>query len=161
MLWESLYTMQGRLDEYIENQHKLYKGEKVQEKILALLVELGELANETRCFKFWSTKGPSDKAVILEEFVDGVHFLLSIGLDLDLRFVSQSHNKGDFEQTESFLKVYEAVERFRLQQDAPSYNQMFSAYLNLGLSLGITEDELRQAYENKNRINFERQDQGY
>ncbi len=45
---------------------------------LALTIELAELANETRCFKYWSSKGPSEREVILEEFVDSIHFLLSL-----------------------------------------------------------------------------------
>ena len=49
-----------------------------ENKILALLVEISELANETRCFKHWSKKGPSEESVLLEEYVDSLHFFLSI-----------------------------------------------------------------------------------
>ena len=49
--------------------------------MLALLVEIGELANETRSFKFWSVKPASEKKIILEEFVDGIHFILSLGIE--------------------------------------------------------------------------------
>src|SRR5688500_20051556 len=52
-----------------------------REKCLALLVELGELANETRCFKFRSKKPRNDDSVLLEEYVDNRHFRLSLGLE--------------------------------------------------------------------------------
>jgi dimeric dUTPase (all-alpha-NTP-PPase superfamily) len=77
-----LFMLQSELDSHIENEHPRQEGtSRHHEKVLALLVELGELANETRCFKFWSHKPASEKAVVLEEFSDGIHFLLSIGLE--------------------------------------------------------------------------------
>ena len=69
-----LFQMQKELDSFIENTQQISR-DVFQEKGLALMVELAELANETRCFKFWSTKGPSERAVILEEFVDSIHFI--------------------------------------------------------------------------------------
>lgn len=57
-----LFDMQRALDKFIEETQNINK-DVFNEKGLALLVELGELANETRCFKFWSTKGPSEKAL--------------------------------------------------------------------------------------------------
>jgi dimeric dUTPase (all-alpha-NTP-PPase superfamily) len=41
---------------------------------------MGELANEVRCFKFWSYKLPSEEKVILEEYVDGIHFITSLAI---------------------------------------------------------------------------------
>ena len=52
-----LFDMQRALDAYIQSNRK-EQTDVFREKGLALLVELGELANETRCFKFWSKKGP-------------------------------------------------------------------------------------------------------
>ncbi|MBO1914929.1 dUTP diphosphatase, partial [Microvirga sp. 3-52] len=63
-----LFEMQTELDAFIQKQ-RVTNENVFQSKGLALLVELAELANETRSFKFWSTKGPSDIEVILEEYV--------------------------------------------------------------------------------------------
>lgn len=51
--------------------------------ILACMVELGEMANEIKTFKHWSKKPASDRVVILEEYIDVVHFVLSIANQLD------------------------------------------------------------------------------
>ena len=75
---KKLCEMQQALDNRIIQEHKL-EGKNLEEnKILALLVEICELANETRCFKHWSNKGPSQKNILLEEYVDSLHFFLSI-----------------------------------------------------------------------------------
>ena len=51
---QKLFEMQAALDAFIEKTQNITH-DVFREKGLALLVELGELANETRCFKFWST----------------------------------------------------------------------------------------------------------
>ncbi|MCA0969862.1 dUTP diphosphatase [Halobacillus litoralis] len=160
MNWNTLYDMQKQLDQYIEEQHKLQPAQHTDQKTLALLVELGELANETRCFKFWSLKGPSERDVILEEYVDGLHFLLSLGLDLGFEYqpkpVSAFHD-----QTEAFLEMYAKVEAFRLQKGNESYQDMFAAFLRVGETLGMTEPEIMDAYYVKNEKNYKRQEEGY
>ena len=75
---KKLCEMQMVLDERIIKEHQLEGKDLEENKILALLVEISELANETRCFKHWSTKGPSEESVLLEEYVDSLHFFLSI-----------------------------------------------------------------------------------
>lgn len=61
--------MQKVLDTRIIEEHGLEGQNLFYNMILALQVEIGELANETRCFKHWSNKGPSEKEVILMEYV--------------------------------------------------------------------------------------------
>ncbi len=121
-----LFEMQRQLDERIEQKHPRQEGEdRLAKKILALMVELGELANEWRGFKFWSndqnprtTKSLDAMLVgdkdflrirnsqedcmycegtgiqeetnpLLEEYVDCLHFILSIGLELG---ITEIHN---------------------------------------------------------------------
>ena len=50
------------------------------ERFLALLVEIGELANATRAFKYWSLKPAEERARLLDEYADGLHFFLSLAL---------------------------------------------------------------------------------
>jgi dimeric dUTPase (all-alpha-NTP-PPase superfamily) len=50
-----LFELQAKLDERIYKEHPVQEGEdRLAKKILALQVELGELANEWRGFKYWS-----------------------------------------------------------------------------------------------------------
>jgi dimeric dUTPase (all-alpha-NTP-PPase superfamily) len=47
-----IFLMQIKLDRDIQNRHSVTYQTVINEIKLALLVELGELANEVRCFKF-------------------------------------------------------------------------------------------------------------
>ena len=52
----NLYQKQAELDARIAENHNITYATTRSRRILALLVEFGEFANATRCFKYWSNK---------------------------------------------------------------------------------------------------------
>jgi dimeric dUTPase (all-alpha-NTP-PPase superfamily) len=156
-----LFMLQSELDAHIEQQHPREKREsRHKEKVLALLVELGELANETRCFKYWSNKPASEKAVILEEFSDGIHFLLSIGLENNIEELKIKPIKKQT-LTEQFIGLYNVFTILHIHFSPEVYSEAWSAYIGLADMLGFTWKEIEQAYLAKNQKNHDRQDGGY
>jgi dimeric dUTPase (all-alpha-NTP-PPase superfamily) len=162
---EKLFQMQKELDSHIEEKHQLENEDLFNRKVLALLVEIGELANETRCFKFWSVKPSSEKEVILEEFVDGVHFILSLGIECGFNQSvmewSLAEEHKDVTVTDQFLKVYESITLFQTTMTLDDYIQLFKSYLKLAALLGFHEEEIEQAYFRKNEVNYQRQQNNY
>ena len=158
---QNLFSAQNELDQHIEEQHPRKEGESRQnEKVLALLVEIGELANETRCFKFWSHKPASPKGIVLEEFVDGLHFIISYGLEMKVEEVAITPIKKD-SLIEQFIDLYNAVTILKVNYSPRAYNQVFSAFIGLGEMLGFTWDEIEKGYFAKNTINHARQESWY
>lgn len=212
---EKLYNMQKTLDERIKKQKGLGGVSTVSEKVLALFVELGELANEWRGFKFWSTnqepriekeircfscQGTGDEnyeAVqedaegrgghvyvdcvdcnttgvtgitnpLLEEYVDGIHFFLSLGLDIGMteKPTSIVRQKTILKQ---FTTVYILISNFSISVengDKEEYlrddlSDAFGAYIRLGKMIGFTGEQVERAYFAKNAVNHERQVNGY
>jgi dimeric dUTPase (all-alpha-NTP-PPase superfamily) len=158
---EKLFELQKELDSRILNQHNLQEKPLLQKKVLALQVELGELANETRCFKFWSIKEPSTAEVILEEYVDCLHFLLSIGIEKGYKDIHIDVKHVEYPLTDQFLNLYIDVNDFVICSSMDQYLTLFEDFLNLGLNLGFTEEQIEAAYLKKNLTNHERQDNGY
>jgi len=156
-----LYEIQKQLDERIHIEHNLGDKNLMPSKILALQVELGELANETRCFKFWSNKGPSPKRTILEEYVDCLHFILSIGLDSGLIDVKLDYINDSSSLIDQFNNVFTHIVAFQYEPTINNYNKLFNQFLLLGKKLDFTEVEIFESYLEKNRINHQRQDEGY
>jgi dimeric dUTPase (all-alpha-NTP-PPase superfamily) len=147
--------------------------------ILALLVELGECANEWRGFKFWSTnQSPRTQKArapymdlddadfynpLLEEFVDCLHFILELGLELEIRVnsIQELYWICDEESiTDQFRVCYYAINQ-ECDDDEKWFNGVFTAFKALGKHLGFTWDEIEQAYFTKNKINHVRQETGY
>lgn len=161
MNWKSLFEKQVKLDEYISRNHNLDESDLFDQKILALLVELGELANETRCFKFWSNKKRNDDAIIIEEYVDNIHFLLSLGLNKSLEFTEIEYVKSNHDETTQFNLIFQYVTEFKQSPTKTNYLKLFEAYLQLADILGFSDKAIMKAYDEKNEVNFERQDAGY
>lgn len=157
----TLFTMQRQLDAYIQ-KNQFVTEDVFKEKGLALLVELAELANETRCFKFWSRKGPSEREVILEEYVDSIHFLLSLGIvkGLDsLEVWPEGEVEGDL--TELFLQTVNAIQEFLVTTDMESYKSIWNHYGAIAKRLEISYNQIMKAYVDKNEENYKRQQTGY
>lgn len=133
----------------------------LKKKVLALLVEVGELANETRCFKFWSLKPASEKEVIVEEYVDGIHFILSLGLDFGITHYEPKTLEDDKDVTSLFHQVFQSITTLKEKQTIAAYYHLFDTYLILGQQLGFTAEDIKKAYIDKNKINYDRQNQGY
>lgn len=114
------------------------------------------------------------KNPLLEEYVDCLHFILSIGLELgannwmklsDYPMVNVS---GDI--TLQFLDVHsktlKVVEEIIRMESAPAeirdlYTRSFESFLHLGAKIGFTWDGVEEAYYAKNKVNHERQNAGY
>ena len=158
---QKLFQMQNTLDHRIQTQHHLEGVPLLHKKILSLQVEFGELANETRCFKFWSTKNPSSNDVILEEYVDCLHFILGLGIEKDFQDITPEVKDITSELSEQFLNLYINVADFIKCPSINNYLNIFENFLTLGENLGFCEDDIENAYLHKNKINHERQDNGY
>jgi dimeric dUTPase (all-alpha-NTP-PPase superfamily) len=157
-----LFEMQRELDSYIEKEHGLEEADLFNEKVLALLVEVGELANETRCFKFWSTKASSEKKVILEEFVDGVHFILSLGINIGIKhFELRGASYHEEDVTKQFIEIFNSIHDLKVKRSVTEYDQLVHQYFYLGELLGFSHEDVVQAYKEKNEVNYKRQQEGY
>lgn len=146
--------------------------------ILALLVEIGECANEWRGFKFWSTNqeprikkydflssSPEKKVYknpLLEEYVDGLHFVLEIGLEIGYTGDSIYYEEHHQYQSDSIIDQFQEVFRYAMAFHlSDKFYALLHSYLYLGKMLGFTWEQIEQAYFEKNQINHERQNNGY
>lgn len=158
---QKLFNMQKSLDAFIQNEKEI-SYDVFLEKGLALLVELAELANETRCFKFWSEKSPSEKPIILEEYVDSIHFLLSLGIERNLHELENwPMNHPDEPLTKLFLLTQSSINQFLQFPTMANYEDVWSWYGAIATNLGFTYKEVVHAYTEKNEKNYERQRSGY
>lgn len=197
MILYKLSKMQEKLNKNISERHNLNMDDLYVKQKIALLVELGELANEIKFFKYWKKKASPNMTVpcapchgrghmngfectfcngsgvdkdavspVLEEYVDGIHFILTIAL------MKYKHNdewlKDSLDEAEEKALEYQTLDAqfetlfYEISKSLyASLDFIIRLYMGLGKMLGFTEEEIYNAYIEKNRENFRRQERGY
>ena len=151
-----LYPEQDKLDKYIGKTKGIKMEDYKQERIIALQVEFNELLNELPfIFKYWSNK-KMDRAKALEEYVDGWHFILSIGNDYGItEHVYTERNVHDIRV------LVRGINNIISRLDKKDYPVLVDYYILLGEKLNFSEEEVIVAYHSKNETNHARQEDGY
>lgn len=160
-----LFFLQEKLDEKISSKHEyddFLKQDHSRKKVLSLRVEIGELLNELRLHKYWSKKKPSTKEKQLEEYADGLHFILSIGVDKGVKDYTYQGLYDEDLTAEDLVFIFDRLMTMswgELRKE--DYKLGLEMYLKLGLLLLFSWDEIKEAYVKKNMINQERQEKDY
>lgn len=158
---EELYKHQYKLDLDIQEKHKVTYEDTLNKRLLAFYVELSELANATRCFKFWSFKPSEEKARLLDEYADALHFILSIGISLDMCVEEVTYFELNDDITSSFLICINLFNEFILDKTFDKYIEVLSYFLSMMSVLGFTSKEVNDAYLLKLKVNHERVNNNY
>lgn len=161
-----LFEMQKVLDDRIIREKGVEGQDLLPNTILALQVELGELANEWRGFKHWSNDREPRREKMLVEYVDCLHFILSLNLsenpDIPYDHPWYTYDLDDGETVVlQFQRCFDDISQFHIDGDVYNIHELMRDFLSLGRILGFTWDEIEQAYMAKNAVNHERQATGY
>ncbi len=153
---------QRELDEYIKKNADIKSEQQYwEDRIIALMVELGEVSNEIRFFKFWSKKEASAKEVIIDELVDCLHFAFSLGntLNNDQWLFATDDMKRPI--TLIYFDVVEKLMKLVHEKDEVLFRSMLFNLVEIAWYLGYSMEDIEEAYNKKNQINYERQNTGY
>ncbi|WP_338971405.1 dUTP diphosphatase [Spiroplasma endosymbiont of Panorpa germanica] len=159
-----LAKRQKKLDNYIYEKKQIkFSNQISNKKMIAFFVELGEFINEERSFKFWSQKPASPRNVLLEEYIDGLHFILSIGLEIGFDFENfESDNLSKQETLEQeYLQLISFFSQYSLSKDSNNFTILMNSFFKIGSWFDFSEQELLDTYFRKNEINFKRQENQY
>lgn len=203
-----LFELQRKLDEHIVKEKGLEGQDLLPKKILALQVELGELCNCWRGFKYWSNdqeprikdykqtkckwcNGSGDDGTgvcpdckcegyvykeynpLLEEYVDCLHFILSIGNEvemngeMEIRAVNKFDDERINDEIIAFQQIFGNISNiyWGLHYNNTftwyDYIGLFGAFIKLGEFFGFTWEQIEKAYLQKNEVNHQRQEDGY
>lgn len=151
-----LYPVQKELDNYIGESKNINMEDYKTERKIALQVEFNELLNELPfLFKYWSNK-QMDRSKVLEEYIDNIHFLLSIGNDYGIE--SHEYKRPNVQDMRTLaIGINNMISRLRKE----NYGTLVNHYILLGEKLGFDEKTVKDAYFEKNNTNYERQRVGY
>lgn len=126
-------------------------------------LECGITHEYMKCEDCDGTGKIGEKNPLLEEYVDCLHFILTIGLEIG---VEEEIDWDDITTDESnitrqFLEITERILELDQWENKDSWQELFEEFYLLGKLLGFTWEEVEEAYYAKNKVNHERQNAGY
>ncbi len=135
---------------------------------LALLVELGELANEDKSFKYWKKNKKTDRTKLLDEMADCLHFALSLENYYLKKYSDYDMSKYDFENAIAFKEMHKPTEKditeaflYACTSITNADKDTLMVIIGLGITLDISLEEMEKAYYKKHKENYKRQEEGY
>ena len=116
---KKLQNEQKKLDEFIIQKKNITDTNSKQSFIrtkIALLVEIGEFANELKTFKHWKKEKEINWVKVKEELIDCLHFYLSWANSFQIDFIDYKFKKLDPEPNENelLLALFSETEKFSL-----------------------------------------------
>ena len=205
MNFKKLQTMQAKFDEAIlAEKAQMTAEERFNKTLVALSVEIAEVANCAEHFKFWKdnkgmkvdesrfikykspyfsnviyldnketdetkmeelTREQAHRLTLIEECSDALHFILSLANQIDyeidtklIKIVKYPRNQLDTLYVALQNKIINLATGYDKLGSLKSLVSFYMSYVN---ELGITLQGLEQAYYDKNKINYERLENGY
>ena len=165
-----MFDTQRKVDKLIRETQKIEE-DTVDRKIIAFKVEFGEFLNEHKFFKFWKVDRTPNTVIydvltdeivhrpMLEEFVDGIAFMLAIALERKWdRFIHALETVQWEDKTLTAL----SIDIFHNPlSSAGNWLQCLLDMLQFAFLVGLSVQDIERAYYEKSGINVSRQKEGY
>ena len=156
MNWNDVYKENIKLDKMFYDTPSI---DIINKNKLELLVEFSEFANETKCFKYWSSKTPN-KDMILEELADCFIMTLSFFNYLNLN-LNINQLELDKDNINLFFKLYKLGVSFIDKESDIIIKDIFNTLLNIGYNLDLSDNDMITSCLNKINKNKLRIKDGY
>lgn len=153
--YSELYEENKRLEKLFNESYPPNE-EIFRKNILGLLVEIGELANETRCFKYWSVKPMSDKHIVLDELADCIILIFVFLADLNISLDEEFNEPENYDLIDEFIYLYGLCSNIKENNNKEYIKNIFVNFIYLGRLLNYTDEDIIDACMKKINKNKER-----
>ncbi|MGM9972971.1 MAG: dUTP diphosphatase [Clostridiaceae bacterium] len=147
MKLNNLFKMQAERNKDLKVLTNLDEYKLNARKLLALNVRVGNLANATKCFKYWEDSETTDPDYILQKYINALSCILTVGMfkgytDID----SIEIKSNDYCLSDQFLNLYVDINDLLTTSSKDHYITLLEDFLSIGKSLGLTEEIIIDAY---------------
>lgn len=167
-----------RLDQDITARQAIHwqPVERLQNAMVSLDVELAEMANTSEWFKVWKIhKGKADagkthRETLLNEYVDAMDFFFLVAaiqqwthlMPMTADALAELGEKKATDLNKQYLAIKHLLYDAYFDHRQVSYQHAWHVFLKIGLvDFGFKQDEIQAAFEAKNQVNEERQENNY
>ena len=150
-----IWKMQKELDKAILSSRNTTYEKTFSSRSLAYLVELAEFANEVRDFKYWSNKKASARDILIEEYIDGIHFIVAQGIYFSCKEIYEVE-KSNLDGVELTIEVFKLASQITKNSSKEFVEKVLTTYLQLAIHYNFSPEDLNTHYVKKNEINYQR-----
>ena len=161
-LYNEIYNRNKKLDDIFMNKYYDVESKYYEKNCLELIVELCELANESKCFKYWTIKKPN-RELVLEEFADSLMMILYMFNTYNVDKI----NFIDVDMSDDILESFNYLIRMcTLLMNKDNVNEVllkeiFTRLIHIGKLLELSDVEIVDACNKKIIKNEERLNSDY
>ena len=135
-----VYKKNKILDDIFINKFANIDKDMFRKNKIELLVEIGELANETKCFKYWTKKEPN-RDLVKEEYADCIIMTLCLynyyGMELNDTKYEKMNDINDL-----FAKLYQLASSIYFTDNQENLQKVLFYLINLAELLNIKKEEI-------------------
>ena len=157
---KELLEMQRVLDESIFKEHGITEYP-IENMKLALFDELGELLHEFPTkYKHWKKTAVDNREKGLEEYVDVLHFALSLSNYQGVKptdYLKYDRNKNNICEIDLSFLLMLVYDKVVYERGSRTLAYLFA----LGNYFGFEWEEIYTTYKKKNEVNYQRLRSGY
>ena len=137
------------VDKFSKQDKDMFRKNKIE-----LLVEIGELANETKCFKYWTNKEPN-RDFVLEEYADCIIMTLCLYNYYDLELEDIEYEvKEDVNDEIAYL--YKLGSELYFNDNTELIKEFLFNLINLASLINISKQEIVEATLRKIKLETKR-----
>lgn len=120
---------------------------RLDQKILAFVHDLSIIAEDSRCYLFWEKEDSINHEQLLEDYIEGLTMLMSIGYELRIDNI-KNYNElpSKISIIDLFFKIYNEILSVKNDYDSRIYQDTIDDFFTLGFLLGIKVEEIVDAY---------------
>ncbi len=137
---DEVYSKNKELDKIFISKYESIDKDMFRKNKIELLVEIGELANETKCFKYWTTKTPN-RELVLEEYADCIIMTLCLYNYYNLELEDIEYKRIE-DINDQIASLYKLGSEIYFSDNTELLKELLFGLINLASLLKITKEEI-------------------
>lgn len=150
---EDVYKKNKELDQLFIDKYENIDKDMFRKNKIELLVEIGELANESKCFKYWSKK-EVNKELMLLEYADCIIMTLCLFNYFNLELIDKEYKVLD-DTNDQIAYLYKLCSELYFSDDKELLYEILFNLINLAKLLNISKEEIIEASIKKINLDME------
>lgn len=141
MYIHNFFEVQKQINKDLILDEKLTAYKLNARKSLHLHVKISDLADETKCFKYWEDDSlVINKDVVFKKYLSCIRQILALGIDNNYCEIEEVIVRpNDYCLSDQFLNLYIDLNDLIISPSADHYVTLFEDFISLGITLGFSE----------------------